>query len=164
MGQKYSLSWNDVASSASDNTFQTIAAVIAADTAGDQFRVTKLVVGSSDGPPQDNIIAVRLSRIEDLSAGTVGVRTLVASADIEKKDSLSADCPVSGAHTYTTEPTAYATRPLYAMEFNDRTGLIQEWDPDDAPVFRRDQVAGLLIAPRQAVPVRTSGVIEFEIL
>jgi hypothetical protein len=62
------------------------------------------------------------------------------------------------------EPTAYADRPLYAMEFNDRTGLIQEWDPDDAPVFRRDQVAGILIAPRQAAAVRTSGVIEFEIL
>lgn len=161
---KYTMSWNDVATSAADNTFLTIAAIIAADTAGQQFRITKLVIGNSLGPPVDNVIAVRISRIEDLSIGAVGTRTLVASADIEKKDSLSIDCPASGAHTYTAEPTAYATRPLYAMEFNDRTGLIQEWDPDDAPIFRRDQLAGILIAPRQAVAARTSGVIEFEMI
>jgi hypothetical protein len=165
---KYTMPWNAVSSSAGNNTFKTIAGVLAADAVGDQFRITKLVIGSAKGAPADGVIAVRIMRIEDVLGGTFGTAgvhyTEVGAAAIGKKDPLSILSPVTGAHTFTSEPITYDTSVLYAMEFNDRTGLIQEWDPDDAHIFRRNNFAGILIAPRTGIANFTSGVIEFEMI
>jgi hypothetical protein len=40
--------------------------------------------------------------------------------------------------------------------------LIQEWIPEEAPVINRDQLLGILVAPRTAAAVNVTITAEFE--
>lgn len=163
---QFSLPFNDIASGASINTFKTLVALLAADTAGLRIRLRSLSIGVSEDTPLDLAVGLQLTRVADISAGGAGTSdTTVATSAIAKKDAESADSPVSGKVDFVTsgvEPTTYESEPLWAIDFNRRGGVIKEWDAENAPVIHRDQLLGLLVAPRTAAAVRLSGVLEFE--
>lgn len=158
----YKFDFDDVASGAVADTYTTLAALIAADTAGYRARVLSITIGPSDNAPVDKNVAVKLSRIADVSAGGVGTRTAVAGSAVSKADTESVDSTISAGHTYTAEPTTYEGRAVWQGAFNARGGIIKHWDKEDAPVIQRDQLIGLLVAPRDAAALTLSGTIEYE--
>lgn len=163
---QYYLTFNDVTLSAVANNFKTVAALICDDSAGYQVRVNSLRLASSNDVPKDVQIAVRFMRIDDFSAGTSGAGTSIAMAAVPKADSLATNSLARGRTGFTTEPTTYATQPLWQGEFNARGQLVREWADNDpqAPCIRRDQIGGLLATPRVAESVSVSGTIGFQLL
>jgi hypothetical protein len=157
----YKLVFDDQASGAVADTFKTVAALIAADTAGYRCRIRSLQIGPADDTPSDANIAVRLNCTDNAGAGTPGAS--ISGANIPKTDPDSVDSVISGATGYTVEPTTYATQPLWQMDMNVRGGFIKEWDIESAPVVARNTTLGLLIAPRAASAQNVSGTIEFEV-
>lgn len=160
----YSLPFQDVVTSAVADTFETVAALIVADTVGHRCRVRGFHIGPSDDTALDFNLAVRLSRILDVSAGGAGTSTPVTTALMPKHDPGSVDSLVSGGHTFTGEPTVYEANDLYVGGFNMRGGLINErFDEDEKYVATRDMLIGLRCAPRASTALRVSGVILFEV-
>lgn len=160
---KYAVNCDDVATGAVADTFKTLLAIIAADTAGYRARLLKLIVGPSDDTPQDLNVALRLNRVDDVSAGGAG--TANSNPTPRPIDSLSRAAVITAGEDYITggaEPTTYGTVPIWQAEMNRRNTLIQEWVPDEAPVINRDQLLGLLAAPRTAAAARLSVSFEFE--
>lgn len=159
----YKMTFDNVATGAVADTFTTLAAIVAADTAGYRARLLSLTIGPADDAPVDKNVAVKLCRVDDVSAGGAGTATTVSGANMAKADSESAASVISGGHTYTVEPTTYGTYPLWVGAFNARGGLVKHWDREDAPVIQRDQLLGLLAAPRDAAAITLSGTMEFEV-
>jgi len=150
--------FDDLSTGAVADTFKTMAAVQAADTAGYRCRIRKITVGPAADTPVDRNVAIILQRVDDVSAGGSGTKT---AATPTQKDSLSAAAVCAGGVNYTAEPTVYGTD-LFAIEMNLRNSLVMEWTPEDAPIVNRDQLIGLLVAPRSANAESVSGCIEFE--
>jgi len=145
------------------DTYVTLAALIAADTAGHRCRLRAICVGPSDDAPDDKNCSVQVIRIADVSAGTAGTKTNVTAAAMPRPDSGQRDGVITGGLDYTVEPTTYETYPLWQMDFNIRSGFLKEWpDVDAAPQISRDQLLGFRFAPRAAAAVTVSGTIEFE--
>lgn len=159
----YSIPFNNVATGASAGTFKTMAAAIVPDTAGRRIRVRALNIGPADAAAADRNIAVRIERIADVSVGTAGTSTAISAANVPKKDTQSQDSIASGAVNYTVEPTTYETNPLWADEFNDRGGIIKEWDQNGAPKALQDQLIAVRCAPRTANASNVSGCLEIEV-
>lgn len=160
----FSLPFEDVATGAVADVFKTLAALIVADTQGHRCRVRGLHVGPSDDTALDFNIAVRLSRILDVSAGSAGTSTPVTTALMPKHDPGSVDSLVSGGLNFTGEPSTYEARDLYVNGFNMRGGLINErFDEDEKYVATRDMIIALRFAPRTGTVMRVSGVILFEV-
>ena len=162
MGKIFYMNWNNVASGASADTYTTIASVIAAAGTSYIGRVRAINVGPDDDAPADLNISVKLNRIVDVSAGGAGTATAVTAANMNRQISYTADGILTGAHTYSVEPTAYATNPIFTTSFNLRGGFFKEWGVDDAPWIWNDQLIAVLIAPRTAAAATTSGTITYE--
>jgi len=143
----YTLEVNNSASGASADTFKTMLAARAADTAGYRFRLRAVAVGCAEDSPVDLPIAVVVQRVDDVSGGSAG--TAGSAETPAPVDSLSRASVIAGGSAYSAEPSTYGD-PLFAVDFNARSALIKEWAPEDAPVANRDQLIGLLVAPRTA--------------
>jgi len=160
---RFTVSFEDLATSASADTFITLAALICADTAGLRARLRKLTISFADDTPQNANAAFQIKRIADVSAGTAGTAgTTIGTSSVPKVDDQSADSPASAKLAYSAEPTTYETYPLWRGEGNALGGVIREWGERDAPTIQRDQHLGLLAAPRAASALRISGTLEFE--
>ncbi len=152
MGKIVGLSTEDFACSATINTYITFLAFIAADTAGHRFKLLGLSFGVSEDAPVDETFSVLVKRIADLSAGGAGTKTAVAAANLSKQRSNQTAGNITGAIDYTVEPTAYETYALPGcmFEFNSRGTIWVPIPENIQPEFERDQVCGILVAPRVA--------------
>ena len=158
----FTVDFDDVATSGTINTFKTMAALVAADTAGYRCRLRKLCVGPADDAPADLNVALQLQRVDDVSAGGAG--TADSTRTPVPHDSLSRLAVITAGEDYVTggvEPTPYGN-PLWQIELNRRNSLIVEWGEEEAPVINRDQLLGLLAAPRTAAAANLSGSLTFE--
>jgi len=159
----YKMTFDAIATGAVADTYKTLCAIVAADTAGHRARVMSITIGPADEAPVDKNVAVKLARVDDVSAGGAGTPgASVSGANMGKVDSESVASTITGGRAYSAEPTVYGTEPLWAGAFNARGGIIKHWDREDAPVIQRDQLIGLLAAPRDANAITLSGTIEFE--
>ena len=164
MNPRYSVSWSDVASGAVADAYVTQAAMRVAATTGLRARLIGFGIGMSDNSPTDKPLSCRINRIDDVSAGGAGTRTTIAVGAVFKwGSSRQPNSPATGEITYTGEPTAYIASPNWGpvWEINDR-GLIMlpgSFSPIDC---EEDQIVGLLLAPRNAVAIRTSGFLMWE--
>ena len=160
---KYAVHFTNTATGAVADTFKTMLAIIAADTAGHRARLLKMVVGPSEDAPVDLNVGLQLQRVDDVSAGGAG--TAGSNPTPAKMDSESLATVITAGEDYVTggvEPTTYGTVPLWVGDMHYYNTIIQEWAPEDAPVIQRDQLLGLLAAPRTAVARSLSGYFEFE--
>jgi len=159
----YSLTFNDVDSGAVADTFKTMAALIVPDTAGNRFRLLGFNLGCAENSPVDEIMAVKLHRIADVSAGTAGTAgSTVSAANMAKFDPGSVASIISGKLNYSAEPTAYETEPLWFGEFNLR-GVLQWQFLDKPPIFTQDSHLGLLASPRTATARKLTGTLIYEV-
>lgn len=159
---RYTLPFDDLASSATINLFKTLASILVADVAGHRCRLLGLDIGPADDTPGDKNAAISIERVADVSAtgsGTAG--NTVSAANMPKVDPLGINCLMTGPRDYSSEPI-YAAEPLWIGGLNDRGFLQKFWDEDDAFEFHRDMLCGCLIAPRAAAVIRVSGVLLFE--
>jgi len=154
----YTVPFEEVVTSAVINTYKTIAAIVAGDTAGYRARLRELTLGCSDDSPADRALSVLLKRIDDLSGGGAGTTTAVTPVP---RDSLGRAAVITAAKNYTDEPTVYGNQ-LWELELNLRISLFHEWPQDLAPIVNRDQLLGLLCAPRTANAATLSGSLVFE--
>ncbi len=155
---RFSVTATNVATGEVADTFKTMLAVIAGDTAGYRGALRKLTIGPSDDEPKDLNVAVKLCRIDDLSAGNAGTKTAVTPV---QKDSLSRAAVLSGGKNYTGEPDTYGN-PIWEVDMNRRATIVMEWDEEQAPVINRDQLLGLLAAPRTAAAANLTITMEFD--
>ena len=158
----YSLVADNVECGPLADTFETLAALIVADTAGHRCRIMSIEVSPADDTPADATLVAKLCRIADVSEGAPGTLTAVAVGNIGKADPDSFDSIVSGGWAYTVEPETYETEPLWESGMNCRGAIVKYWDRDNAKVFNRDMLAGVLVAARSAVARTVNITIEFE--
>jgi len=155
MGRQFAVSFRNVLGDAVADADTTIAAVIAADTAGHRCRIREIALGFADDAPADLNMGVSLQRTDNTGAGTKTPFTAVPL------DSLSLASIISGGIDYTAEPTTYGN-PLWAIELHRQNSLIQQWAPEDAPICNRNETIGLVTTPRTAAAATMSGHIIFE--
>jgi len=144
---QYLLPAADIATAAVADTFKTIAALRIPDTTGLRGKLMRLLVSFADDAAADQMVAVQVKRIADVSAGSAGTATSVTLA---KRDPGSAASRLQAYRNFTVEPTTYETEPLYCVELNSRAGVHDLWLPDDALVATQDMMLGILMAPRAA--------------
>lgn len=159
---RYFLNSGDVATGATADTFTTLLALIVPDTAGYRCRLRRLKVTPASANPVDDNCRIQVKRIADVSAGTAGTKTAVAGSAIAKQDTDAADSVVSGGVSYTVEPTTYETRPIFEAGFNMRGGLDHRWTAEEAPMFLRDQLCGILGANQDNAALDLNILVEFE--
>ena len=161
---RFKVEFDDISSGAVADTYKTIAAIRAADTAGYRCFVSGLIIGPSEDAPADLNYSARLMRVDDVSAGSAG--TAGSSPTPEKVDSLSRAAVITAGLDYITggaEPSTYSTTGMFQLPLNRRNSFEGIWPTYDLSpmIVNRDQLAGLLVAPRTAAAVAVSGVIEF---
>ena len=156
---RFSVNFDNLASGASADTFATIAALIAADTLGHRCRLRALTLGPADDAPVDLNLAVQIKRVDDVSGGGAGTKG--SSPTPMPLDSESRAAVITAGTGYTVEPTTYGD-PLFQADMNRRNTILKEWSEEAAPVIHRDQLLGLLVAPRTAAAAVISGCLEFE--
>lgn len=155
---RFSVSFDDLSTGAVADTYKTLCAIIAGDTAGYRCRLRSISIGPADNTPQDLNVSIVIKRVDDVSAGSAGTGS---AATPVPKDSLSRAAVITAKTNCSAEPSSYGSE-LYAIDLNRRNSLVKEWLPEDAPVINRDQLIGLLAAPRTAAAAVLSGVMEFE--
>ncbi len=153
----YTVPFELVATSVTKDADKTICAIRAADTLGHQCRLIRLGVSCGNDTPVDRAVRVALLRVDDVSAGGAGTSTAVTPIPA---DSLSAAALITAGKNFTVEPTTYGIA-NYLNEINLRNTIDQIWTPDDGIIVRRDQLLGVVCAPRQAVAEEISGFMEF---
>lgn len=155
----YTVPFDDVATGAVADTYKTMATIIVPDTtAGHRVRLRKLWLGPADNAPADLNLAIEIARIADFSVGTAGTAgTTITSTNMPKIDPGSVDAIFSAKIDYTAEPTAYEANPVWQGAMNIRAAMSEAFGEDEAPVAIRDQVLGILAAPRTAQAIRISG-------
>ncbi len=162
----YTVPFINIDTGADIDTFKTIASLIIPDTNnGHRLRLRKLLVVPSLATPTDKPVLLVIKRILDISAGAAGTAdSSITAANMPKADTDSIISIASAGLDYSAEPTAYETNEIFAGGFNDRGGLIERWDRDDpeAPMIGRDQLLGLLAAPRSASAIDLIGHMVFE--
>ena len=159
----YDIAFEDFATSATINTYLTAVACNATDTIGHRYRLRELDVHSADDTPVDKNLAVQVKRVENVTGGTTGTPgTTIAAGDMQRRDTLSVACPFGAGIEYTVEPTVYETIAIKQWEFNAHGGLIYGWSVADAPVCNRNQLIGVLVAPRANGALQVSGGIAIE--
>ncbi|KKN53076.1 hypothetical protein LCGC14_0605880 [marine sediment metagenome] len=158
MGRCFAVPFRNVLGDAIADADTTIAAVIAADTAGHRCRIREIALGFSDNAPADLNMGVSLQRTGNTTAGTAA-----SSPTPEPLDSDSLASIISAGVDYTAEPTTYGTA-LWAIELHRQNSLIKEWAADDpaAPVCNQNETIGLITTPRTAAAATMSGHIVFE--
>lgn len=155
---KFSVNADNVATGAVADTYKTLLAIVAANTAGYRARLLKLVVGPADDAPADLNVSLQLKRVDAVSGGGAGTATAVTPVPM---DSLSRAAVITSGKNHTVEPTTYGN-PVWQGDMHCYNSLIQEWAPEDAPVINKDQLLGLLAAPRTAAARTLSVWMEFE--
>lgn len=161
----YTLPFDDIVTGTVADAFKTAAAIIVADTIGHRVRLQSFYVGPADDTPLDKNIAIQIARIADVSTGTTGSGVAITSANMPKHDPGSVDCLASGAVNYSTEPTTFETKELWAGGMNMRGGLLVnllDYD-NDGFLATRDMLLALRIAPRSTTALRVSGVCKFRV-
>jgi len=161
----YTLAFQAVSTAATKDTAKTVAAIIGANTDGVRARIRKIGVGFGDDTPHDRAYAITLKRVASNLAGNAGTAgSSVTAANMPKHDSLSTDSLLTGGLNYSAEPTYESGQPLWALELYGKTSLLMEWDALDAPIINKDQLIGLIVAPRSADEAdEVSGFIQFEV-
>lgn len=167
MGLIYTLNFEDIAGSAVKDEYLTVAAIIAADTAGHQARLLRIWLGPADDIPEDHTLNVEVGLL-DVSAGSAGAPTTsVTGAQMHKARRLALDSLITGGIRYggANEPSDYTTLPvLHRGGFNTRGVYDFTWhNVDSRPEIPRDHLCGLRIAPRAAKQLRVTGGMEFEL-
>ena len=159
---RYVLEFDDVVTSAVADSFKTVAAIIASNTAGHRARIRKLDLGPADDSPQAAIGAVRIRRCTDQTAngGTAG--SSVSAANMQRPDPNQRDGVITGGTNYSAEPT-YTGDAIWLIGYHGHGGVMKEWpDDDSAPAMDQNHLLGIEVAPRAASQLRVSGTIEFE--
>jgi hypothetical protein len=152
----FTVSFRNVLGDATGDADTTIAAIIAADTAGHRCRIREIALGFSDDAPADLNMGVSLQRTDNTTAGTA-----VGSPTPEPLDSDSLAAIITAGVDYTDEPTTYGD-PLWAIELHRQNSLIKEWSQEDAPICSRNETVGLVTTPRTSAAASMSGHIVFE--
>jgi len=159
---RYSMTWDNIASGAVADTYRTVAALIVPDTAGNRFRLLSLAVGFSDDSPVDLHAGVMINRTDGTANGTAG--SSITGANMPKKDPDSVDSIITGGLNYSGgEPTEYEDEEIWGIGLYGKSGFIKEWSELDAPIVTQDLVLGVLVCPRTAAAVTTTGSMEFEV-
>lgn len=155
----YDIAFEDFATSATGDTYKTAVACHATNTLGHRYKLREVDVQAADDTPLDKNLAVQIKKVLDVSAGSAGTPgTTIAAADLSKRDTLQIDAPFGAGIEYpTTPPSSYKTEAIKQWEFNAHGGLIYGWSFADAPVCNRDELLGVLVAPRAAGAIQTSG-------
>ncbi len=154
-GRMFTVPFDNITTLAAADTPQTIAAVFTADTLGHRCRIREIGLGCSEDAPPDLSIGIALKRATLAVAGSSTPVTPV------KADSLSLLSIISGAKTYTIEPTVYGLA-LWRIDMHLQNTLLKEWDPKDAHPCNQNELLGLVITIRTAVARELSGHIKFE--
>jgi hypothetical protein len=167
----YTLPFDDIACGATQNLYQTIAALKVDNTSGHRIRIRGLYVGPADDTPDDKDVGLQLARV-DLSASgaTAGVAaSSITAANMPKPDLGAKTAPAIGyvdfiSPTGAAEPETYEADPIFQRGFNIRQGLVREWglEDEDLIVVPQNYLIGLLIAPRVATAFSFSGELTFE--
>jgi hypothetical protein len=156
----YKLNVAGITTGAAANTFITLLGLKLADTTGHRARLRKLVVGGGGGAAQDIQVSLRLRRTDNTTDGTstaVNVNT-IGQAD---PNSVASRIAAIGKN-YSAEPTAFETATLGLAAINSRATLVQEWGPDEAPVWGQNQTLALEGAPGTAAAVTLEITAEWE--
>ena len=157
---RYGLTLDAGSTGAVANTFKTMLALIAANTAGYRARLFRLEVGPGEAP-QDESFSLKLWRTNNATAGTPG--STVTAANMPKFDSLSRDSIISGGLLYSAEPTTFDNQPLLQQDFNFRGGFLWETDdPNKMFKFGLNQTLCVLAAPRVATARKLSISVGYE--
>ena len=153
---KYILPFSGVATGVVADTYKTIVAAIAADTAGYRFWVNFLALFADDATPLEHLLAVKLARVADVSAGSSGTGTALVPV---QPDTESVASIITAKTACSVEPTTYETTNLLVGGRHAKTGFVWQWDErDGAPVANRDQLIGLLAAPKSTTAITVRGV------
>lgn len=161
----YTVYFDDVSTSAVADEQKTLQAIRAADTLGYRAKIVELFVGPADNAPVDLNVSLQLKRVDDVTAGGAG--TPNSAVTPQPVDSLSRASIITAGEDYVTggvEPTTYGAVPLWVGDINRRNSIPWFWDEFDpkVPVMNRDQLIGLLGAPRTAAAAVLSGYIKFK--
>ena len=146
------------------DSFSTAIAMLIPDTtAGHRARIRELTIGPAVTATYDNYIAVKIARIEDVSGGTAGTAdATIAAADMNRMDPDGPipfwTCPIE----YSVEPTAYDAKEVWGTGLHGYSTIDKHWTAEMAPVALRDQLLGVLLAPRAAADGAFSGTITME--
>lgn len=162
---EYSVEFDNVSSGAVADAYTTFLALRAADTLGYRFRILELMVGPADDAAVDLNFSVALRRVPDVSAGGAG--TAGSAVTPEPTDDLSRAAVITCGIDYVSggvEPTTYDTVSLWNAAFNRRNSVPWVWDRNDPkiPIANRDQLIGLVGAPRTGAAAVMSGYVVFE--
>lgn len=160
----YVVNFNNISTGAVADTDKTLIAIRAGDTLGYRFLLLELFVGPADDAPVDLNVRLALKRVDDVSAGSAG--TPDSTPTPEPIDSLARASVITAGVDYITggaEPSAYGND-LWVGDMNRRNSISQIWDENDpqVPVFNRDQLAGLVGAPRTGAAAVLSGKMVFK--
>lgn len=151
-----------VATGAVANTFTTLLGIKMANTLGHRARLRKLLIAGGGGAPQDEQVAIRLTRTDNTAAGT---NTAVNVNTIQKADPASIASNVNAiGKTYTAEPTTKGTDLGSGGGLNARGVLQLDWTNDmaNAPKIPSNTTLCIEGAPGQAVAVNLSMMAEWE--
>jgi len=158
----FSVEIPQVATAAVANAFTTLVGLKFANTAGHRARLRRLVISGGGGAPQDEQVAIRLTRADNTGAGTA---TPVDLDTIQKNDPDSVASNVAAiGKTYTAEPTTKGTDLGGVGGLNARGILIRDWsnDPGNAPKWIKNTTLCIDGAPGQAVAVNLTIAVEWE--
>jgi hypothetical protein len=130
-----------------------------ANTAGHRARLRRLVIGGGGGAPQDVQVSFRLRRTGNTGDGTAtNSITAIAQAD---PGSIASKVSALGSQ-YTVEPTTFEAASVGGGSVNARATFLQEWTPDEAPVWGPNQTLCLEAAPGSAVATLVNVSLEWE--
>ena len=152
---RFMIPFAGVATGSVADTFKTIVAAIAGDTLGYRFWVNYLGVFTDDSTPLEHNLALRLCRIADVSGGSAGTGTAVTPV---KPDDLGAASIITAKKDFTVEPSTYESTDLLVGGRHAKTGFVWQWDEmAGAPVGNRDQLIGVLAAPKSTTALTLRG-------
>lgn len=160
----YTASFEDFLIGAVADTFSTAIAMLIPDTtAGHRARIREISISPAVNATYDNYIAIKIARVEDVSAGTAGTAgATIAAADMNRMDPDGRipfwTCPIE----YSVEPTAYDAKEVWGAGMHGYMTYEHYWEEKMAPVALRDQLLGVLLAPRAAADGAFSGTITME--
>ncbi len=155
----YSVTVHSVQTAAVVDTWETIMALIVANTAGHRARLRSLTIGGGGAAVQDIQVAFRLIRTNNATPGTPG-----SSPTPKPKDPASLAAKLTAGVAYSAEPTVLETTEpfVYQGSINGRGEVIKEWPGEDAPVIPQNTTLCLQATPGAATAVNLTATMEFE--
>lgn len=156
---RYAIRAESITTSASANTYITIASLRFDNTTGHRGWLRRLVVGGAGVAAQDVQVNLKVLRSDNTGNGTAGASIL---ANIQKMDpnSIASRIAVAGK-TYSAEPTTYESVLGVGGSFNARGTLVLEWGPGEFQ-WGSNQALGVLAAPGAATATTLSLSLEWD--